>query len=80
MLLWLGLWAFTAEGEGLIPNWETKIPQAVWRDQKKFLIKILKAKMKSTLLQEIFSDPLAFQNNPLFSESLKHYWLYSLDM
>ena len=35
--------------------------------------------MKSTVLQEV-SDSLAFQNNPLFSEPLQHYWLYSLDM
>ena len=34
---WLGLYAFTAEGEGpsSVPGWETKIPQASWYDQKK---------------------------------------------
>ena len=32
---WLGLQAFTADGLGLIPNWGTQIPQALWRSQKK---------------------------------------------
>ena len=35
---WLGLWAFTAKGAGLIPGQGTKIPQAVWCDQKKNMI------------------------------------------
>ena len=32
---WLGLQAFTADGLGLIPNWGTQIPQALWHRQKK---------------------------------------------
>ena len=32
---WLGLYASTAEGKGLIPGQRTKIPQAVWHGQKK---------------------------------------------
>ena len=31
---WLGLWASTAGGVGLIPGWGTKIPHAAWHDQK----------------------------------------------
>ena len=31
---WLELWAFTAEGPGLIPHRGTKIPQIVQRSQK----------------------------------------------
>ena len=31
---WLGLYASTAEGKGLIPGQRTKIPQAVWHGQK----------------------------------------------
>ena len=34
-VLWLGLWAFTAEGLGSIPGWGTRISQAVWHGQKK---------------------------------------------
>lgn len=30
----LGLQAFTAEGLGLIADWGTQIPQALWRSQK----------------------------------------------
>ena len=43
---WLGLYAFTAEGEGpsSVPGRETKIPQALWYDQKKE-----KEKKKKTL-------------------------------
>ena len=32
---WLGLCTFTDEDLGLIPGWGTKIPQAVWNNQKK---------------------------------------------
>ena len=32
---WLGLYASTAEGKGLIPGQRTKIPQAAWHGQKK---------------------------------------------
>ena len=32
---WLGLCIFTDEDLGLIPGWGTKIPQAVWNNQKK---------------------------------------------
>ena len=32
---WLGLWASTAGGLGLIPGQGTKIPQAAWHGQKK---------------------------------------------
>ena len=32
---WLGLGAFTAKGQGSIPSWGTKIPQAAWLGQKK---------------------------------------------
>ena len=35
MVQWLGLRAFTAEGPGLTPSQGTKIPQDVWRSQKK---------------------------------------------
>ena len=31
---WLGLWASTAEGTGLIAGWGTKIPQATWHYPK----------------------------------------------
>ena len=34
VVLWLGLCTFTARGTGLIPGWETKIPQAAWYGQK----------------------------------------------
>ena len=32
---WLGLCAFIDEDLGLIPGWGTKIPRAVWNNQKK---------------------------------------------
>ena len=32
---WLGLWAFTAGAQVLIPGWETRIPQAMQYGQKK---------------------------------------------
>ena len=32
---WLGLWALTAKGLGLIPGQGTKIPQALWHGKKK---------------------------------------------
>ena len=32
---WLGLYASTARGTGLIPGQGTKIPQATWHGQKK---------------------------------------------
>ena len=32
---WLGLSTLTAEGPGSIPGGGTKIPQVLWRDQKK---------------------------------------------
>ena len=32
---WLRLWASNAGGMGSIPGWGTKIPYAVWHDQKK---------------------------------------------
>ena len=32
---WLGLCAFTAEGQGSVPGQGTKIPQAKWHGQKK---------------------------------------------
>lgn len=35
MVWWLGLSTFTAVVPGLIPGWETKIPQAVQYRQKK---------------------------------------------
>ena len=35
MVQWLGLRASTAGGPGSIPGWGTKIPQAVWCDQKR---------------------------------------------
>ena len=35
MVQWLGLHAFTAEGQGSIPGWGTRIPQATRRGQKK---------------------------------------------
>ena len=31
---WLGLWAFITEGAGSVPDWETKILQALQRGQK----------------------------------------------
>ena len=31
---WLGLYASNAEGPGLIPGWETKVPQATRHGQK----------------------------------------------
>ena len=34
MFQWLGLNAFTATGPGLIPGWETKIPQPCQGGQK----------------------------------------------
>ena len=34
MVQWLGLWAFTAEGEGSIPGQEIKIPQAARHSPK----------------------------------------------
>ena len=41
---WLGLHAFTAEGSGSVPGWGTKIPQAVWHGQKKFIGALFKKK------------------------------------
>ena len=41
MVWWLGLRAFIAIGQGLIPGWGTKILQAVWHGQKKKLLAIL---------------------------------------
>ena len=35
VVLWLGLWAFTAKGSDSIPSWETKILLAVQDGQKK---------------------------------------------
>ena len=32
---WLGLHAFTAEGEGSIPGWGTRVPKAAWCRKKK---------------------------------------------
>ena len=40
---WLRLLTFSTEGEGLIPRWESKIPRAMWRGQKK------KPRIKTTL-------------------------------
>ena len=35
MVQWLGLYASNAEGPGLIPGWETKVPQATRHAKKK---------------------------------------------
>ena len=35
VVLWLGLWAFTAKGSDSIPSWETNILLAVQDGQKK---------------------------------------------
>ena len=34
---WLGLRTLTAKDLGLIPGWGTKMPQAVWHGQKKYM-------------------------------------------
>ena len=48
-MLWLGLFAFTIEGSGLIPGQGTKIPQAVQCSQKK-----KEVKEKKLLFTEVF--------------------------
>ena len=35
MILWLGLWAFTAQSAGSFFSWGAKIPQTVWHGHKK---------------------------------------------
>ena len=42
MVQWLGLQASTAEGTGLIPGEETKIPHATWHGQKNFFNSYIK--------------------------------------
>ena len=59
MFQWLGLNAFTATGPGLIPGWETKIPQACQGGQKTNKKKALVVKEKKFSLkkkQEIFKN------------------------
>ena len=38
MVQWLGLYTSTAGGTGLIPGWGTKIPPAMWHNQKIIVI------------------------------------------
>ena len=48
LVQWFWLWAFTAEGLGLIPGWKTNIPQVAWHGKKK-----KKKKNVATMTQEM---------------------------
>ena len=64
---WLGLSAFTAVGLGLVPGWETKIPQATKHGQKKKKRKetTFPLKCKSLESTEILEMKIKITYNPM---------------